>query len=79
MSDISQDVHGHKVLGDKKARDGINYLDHRLDYKEADVFFERARIKGSVQFEDDKGRNFTLKRNSDGTYTVEKRKSSGWW
>ncbi|MBU0613092.1 hypothetical protein KKB10_03690 [Patescibacteria group bacterium] len=80
MSDIKQDVHGHKVLGESSAKNGINHLDHKLDMSEAEVFFTQAKTHGSAEFEDEKGRNYTLTRNSDATYTVEKRKdSSGWF
>ncbi len=74
-----RDVHGYKVSGDDDAKEGIVYLDERLDYDEAKVFFEHARTRGSAQFEDDEGRNFTLVRASDGTYLVKKRSSSGGW
>ncbi|MFH1598622.1 MAG: hypothetical protein ABIB97_06210 [Patescibacteria group bacterium] len=77
--DIVQDVHGFKVFGAKDAKYGIDRLDHDLDYEEAKVLFKHARYSGPAKFEDDKDRDFTLKYNRDGTYTVEKRKSSGWW
>ncbi len=79
MNTHKQNVHGHTVTGEDNAMDGINYLDHDVDYKEAEVFFEQAKRNGSAQFEDERGRNFTLIRNKDATYTVEKRKSSGGW
>ncbi len=80
MSDIKQDVHGHKVLGESGAKNGINHLDHKLDREEAEVFFKQAKMHGGAEFEDAKGRNYTLTRNSDATYTVEKRKDkSGWF
>ncbi|MBU1202773.1 hypothetical protein KKH39_01890 [Patescibacteria group bacterium] len=72
-----RDVYGYKVSGQADAKDGIDYLDLKIDREEARVFFEQARIKGSAQFEDDKGKNYTLIKNSDGRYTVEKRASSG--
>ncbi|MFA6272103.1 MAG: hypothetical protein WC693_03265 [Patescibacteria group bacterium] len=79
MSDISQDVHGHHVLGESDAKNGINHLDHKLDSAEAQVFFEQAKMHGSVEFEDGNGKNYTLIRNSDATYTVQKRKEPGGW
>jgi len=79
MSDHKRDVHGHTVTGEDNALDGIRYLDHSIDYKEAEVFFKQAKSGRSAQFEDDKGRNFTLIRNKNATYTVERRKSSGGW
>ncbi|MBU1149061.1 hypothetical protein KKI23_03130 [Patescibacteria group bacterium] len=77
--DIVQDVHGYKVFGAKDAKYGIDYLDHDLDYEEAKVHFHHARYSGPSKFEDARNRNFTLKYNGDGTYTVAKRKASGWW
>ena len=77
MSDIKQDVHGHTVRGESDTKNGINYLDHKLDRGEAEVFFKQAKTHGSAEFEDEKGRNYTLIRNSNATYTVEKRKDSG--
>ena len=77
--DIKQNVHGFMVYGAKDAKYGIDYLDYDLDYEEAKVFFKTARYSGSAQFEDDQDRNYTLKYNGDGTYTVERRKSSSWW
>lgn len=79
MSTHKQDVHGHSVIGEDDALAGINYLDHKLDYQEAEAFFNQAHWRGSVEFEDDKGKNYTLTRNSDATYTVTKRKSAGGW
>ncbi|PIS42515.1 MAG: hypothetical protein COT24_03025 [Candidatus Kerfeldbacteria bacterium CG08_land_8_20_14_0_20_40_16] len=80
MSEHKRDVHGHTVQGGSSALDGIDYLDHRLDYKEVEVFFDQAKRHGSVQFEDDKGRNYTIVRNQNATYTIERRKeSSGWF
>jgi len=76
--DIVQDVHGYKVFGDKSAKHGIDYLDNNLDYDEAKVHFKHARYSGPSKFEDDRNRDFTLKYNGDGTYTVSKRKT-GWW
>lgn len=76
---IKRDVHGHSVLGDKETKEGLNHLDYDLDYNEAEVFFKQARMYGQADFEDEKGRNFTLVYNRDGTYTVVKRKSAGGW
>ncbi len=81
MSIKDRDVHGHKVSGEDDAKEGINYLDHDIQYKEAEVFFDQARQKGLAQFEDDQGRNYTLIYNKDGTYRIERRSadSSGWF
>lgn len=72
-------IKGYTVFYNEDSVEGANYLDHDLDYKEAEVFFRAARERGSVDFEDDNDRDFTLKRNSDGTYTLIRRKSSGWF
>lgn len=75
-----RDVYGHTVLGSEDALDGINYLDHKIDYQEAEVFFRSAKSGGSVDFEDQEGKDYTLKRNQDATYTVTRRKKkSGWF
>lgn len=79
MSTHKQNVHGHTVTGEDDAMDGINYLDHKLDSKEAEVFFDEAKRRGQAEFEDEHGRNYTLIRNSNATYTIEKRKSAGGW
>lgn len=79
MNEHKRDVHGHTVSGEENALDGIRYLDHSLDYKEAEVFFDQAKSQGAAEFEDDKGRNYTLTRNKDATYTVERREESGGW
>ncbi|MFH0952115.1 MAG: hypothetical protein V1838_02890 [Patescibacteria group bacterium] len=75
-----QDVHGFKVFFEKDAQKGVNYLDHDLDYKEAEIFFRNAKFRGETQFEDDDDRDYdlTYDRNK-GTYTVIKRKKSGGW
>ena len=76
-----RDVHGRKVDAEDDAKHGVDYLDHLIDRSEADVFFEHARMRGKADFEDQEGRNFTLIRDNDGTYRVERRKSggSGWF
>lgn len=76
----TRDVHGHNVFGEDPALKGIDYLDFALSYPEAEVFFNAARNRGKVQFQDSQKRNFTLRANGDGTYTVEARKESkGFW
>lgn len=77
QSQTKRDVHGFTVLGDRAAKDGIDYLDFRLSYQEVQVFFNQARYRGAAQFEDHLHRNFTLTYNGDGTYTVERRQKSG--
>lgn len=72
-----RDVYGYKVSSQDDAKEGIDYLDLKIDREEAKVFFDQAYSKGSAQFEDDKGKNYTLIKNSEGHYSVEKRASSG--
>ena len=81
MGDLKkQDVHGFKVYFDKNAQDGVNYLDHDLDYEEVKVFFRNAKFHGETKFEDDRDRDYTLSYDrSKGTYTVVKRKKPGGW
>lgn len=74
-----RDVSGHSVYFDDDCDEGVEYLDHRIDYQESQVFFNAAKSRGSVEFEDQEGRDYTL-RYKDGRYQVEKRKKkSGWW
>jgi hypothetical protein len=80
----TRDIHGHKVLGEDNTVHGMDYLDHDLDFAEAEVFFTAAKQKGPTQFEDDHDHQFTLSRNSDGTYQLTTRKKSsglfgGWF
>lgn len=68
-------VKGSKVQYDEKnAREGIKHLTYDLDYKEAKVFFDQARIKGEADFEDDLEKQYTLAHNQDGTYTLKRRR-----
>lgn len=66
-------VHGHKVVYDEKnAYGGYDYLTFHLDDSEANVFFDGARNKGRIKFEDAVGKNYTLS-HSSGVYTIEHR------
>lgn len=56
-------IHGFKVeyeSEEKHIRDGIQYLDNKIEAGEAKVFFAQARDKKSAQFEDDENHQFTL-------------------
>lgn len=77
MPTHTRDVHGHKVFGEDKVVKGMDYLDHGLEYAEAEVFFNAARNRGRVKFQDGERRNFTLRYNGDGTYTVDRRSGGG--
>lgn len=65
-------VHGFSVIYEEKAKTGIEYLRDDLDYKEARVFFDQARQRGSAPFEDDEDRQYTLFYKA-GTYTLARR------
>ncbi len=81
MSVQIRDIHGHKVSSEEDAKEGLNYLEHNIQTEEAKVFFDQAKLKGSVQFEDGKGHNYTLLYKKDSTYWVYKRAAdqSGWF
>gem|GEM_PF-867875 len=72
-----RNIHGHKVTGEDDVVHGLDYLDHDLQYAEAEVFFKAARGGGHSDFEDDHERQFTLKYNGDGTYQLLGRKKGG--
>lgn len=65
-------IHSHPVTYEKDAYEGVRYLKIDLDFKEAEVFFREARMRGSADFEDDKDRQFTLIYR-DGVYTLIRR------
>lgn len=65
-------VHGKRVAYEKNAYEGIKYLRDDLDSREARVFFDQARSRGSAPFEDDNDRQFTLFY-KNGTYTLIRR------
>jgi len=66
-------VHGFKTYYSNDIKTGIDYLRYDLDYSEAKVFFNQARIYGRANFEDDDDRQYVLIYNSDGSYTLKKR------
>lgn len=77
MPTQTRDIHGHKVSGEDDVEKGMDYLDLQLDYAESEVFFNAARNRGRVKFQDAQRRNFTLRYNGDGTYTLDRRSSGG--
>jgi hypothetical protein len=81
MSIKNRDVYGYRVSGEDDVKEGVDYLDNDIQREEARVFFDQAKNKGSVQFEDDKGHNYTLVYKKDGVYWVDKRApdSKGWF
>ena len=75
-----QDVHGYQVYFEDDAKHGVEYLDHRIDYREAKVFFEEAKNRGAAEFEDSENRDFTLTHTrGQGNYTVRRRQTSSGW
>lgn len=81
---IRRDIHGFTVLGDEDVDEGMNFLDYGLGYAETKVFFDQARARGKALFQDSQRRDYTLKYNGDGTYTVLRRRESkgffsGWF
>jgi hypothetical protein len=72
-------VHGHHVEYDPHDpshiyhKDGLSHLEHNLDKDEAEVLFRQAREHGSAEFETRLGKNYTVVRNPNGTFTIAKR------
>ncbi|HAS00267.1 MAG: hypothetical protein US57_C0002G0007 [Candidatus Moranbacteria bacterium GW2011_GWC2_37_73] len=53
-------VHSYKVIYEKEAKDGIIYLDSKLDREYAKVFFVYAKENGTAPFEDQDGKKYEL-------------------
>lgn len=53
-------IHSFYVQYEENAYEGIRYLRDDLDFQEARVFFDQARMRGSANFEDDEDRQYTL-------------------
>lgn len=66
-------IHGHKVYYEENASGGTDYLLRHLDDAEARVFFDQAREKGHIKFEDAQNKDYILSHNSDGTYAIERK------
>lgn len=64
-------MHGHKVYYDDNASDGAYYLQNHANDQEARVFFDQAKSKGYIVFEDTEHRHYKLSHNPDGTYGIE--------
>ncbi|MFA5031021.1 MAG: hypothetical protein WC495_05545 [Patescibacteria group bacterium] len=75
------EVHNHSVDGEHESLEALR----QLDPHEAEVLFDYAHRKKSADFEgtiDGHRENFTLIKESDGGFRVDKRgkeKSSGGW
>ncbi len=65
-------VYNFSVIYEENAKEGIRYLREDLDFDEARVFFDQARLRGSAQFEDDQDRPYTLIY-QNGVYVLTKR------
>lgn len=66
-------VHNLKVRHEKDAENGIYFLKNNLDRKECLVFFDGAKRRKSVDFEDHQDRQYTLSYNNDNSYTLMRR------
>ncbi len=64
-------MHGHKVYSDDNASGGAYYLQNHTNDEEARVFFDQARMRGHVDFEDAEHSHYKLSYNQDGTYGIE--------
>jgi hypothetical protein len=71
MKQIS--IHGYQTKYEDADYSGVRYLLEDLQYEEAEVFFEQARLHRSSQFENDFEGQYTLNYNPDGTFTLTKR------
>lgn len=65
-------VHSFIVYYEKDAYEGMRHLRDDLDYNESRVFFDQARQRKSVPFEDDEDRQYTLIY-QNGVYTLVRR------
>lgn len=53
-------VHGYRVMYEKEAEEGVNYLDNRLNLECSKVFFVYAQHYHVAPFEDQNGRMYFL-------------------
>lgn len=65
-------MHEHKVYYDDDAAEGAYYLQHHANDQEAGVFFDQAKYKGHIIFEDLDHHHYKLSHNPDGTYGIER-------
>ena len=71
-----KNIHGYVVNYKNNAHKGAEHLAYVLSFDEAFSLFQTAQMSGEAKFEDRSGRNFTLIRETTGTFSLEKR--SGW-
>lgn len=55
---------------DRHIKDGLNYLDDKIQTEEAKVFFKQAKEKKSAQFEDTQNHQFTLMYKGSDVYVL---------
>lgn len=65
-------IYGFRVVYEANALEGVRHLREDLDFNEARVFFDQARMRGSAMFEDDAERQYTLIY-QNGVYTLVRR------
>lgn len=66
-------IHGYLVNYENNTLKGIEHLAYVLSFDEAFSLFQATEMSGRVDFEDRVGRNFTLRRKTVGTFSLEKR------
>jgi len=71
MKQIS--IHGYRTKYEDEDYNAVRYLLEDLQYEEAKIFFEQARLHRSAQFEDEFEGQYELSYNPDGTYTLSRR------
>lgn len=65
-------LYGFNITYEDNAYEGIRYLRDDLDSEEVRVFFDQARSRGYVKFEDDEDRQYVLYYKS-GVYNLVRR------
>ncbi len=67
-------IKGKKVKYEDDASEGVDYLMNHLDQEEAKVFFDEAKRKNKIKFEDNQNKDYYLIHNdADASYTIEKK------
>ena len=73
-------IHGHKVRGeDDRANHGIQFLAYKQDEDTTRAMLEQAEHEHEVDFEDDKGRKFSLVDGENGEFTVVAKEAEHGW
>lgn len=71
---MSETIHGHTIDGDPTA---LHYLEN-LHPQEVETIIDQARIHGKSYFKYDDN-HYEVARTENGTYTVAKTQSGGWF